>query len=106
MDDYLKILRFDLAKKLNKEMQYIISGTLKKLDGVSILKMSSNFLVIEYNPHIISKSKIKQSIIEIGFDEKLNPNQLGFFKGWIQKLADSNKKNLSNQKMDCCNLNH
>ncbi len=106
MEDYLKIFRFNPAKTLSKKQQIAISETLRNIDGITKAEACSSFILIEFNPFLISEPEIKNTIIAKDIVEKLTVKHYSPFKRWIYKLAESNTKNIGNQKLDCCNFNN
>jgi hypothetical protein len=72
------------------------------LDGVQSLSLESDSLVVEVYPQILSKKVILESLTKSGFSFKEDPNKVGIWQRFINKLREDNNKEFGGKPPQCC----
>ncbi len=103
MEPYLKTQFFKSAKPLTDEDQEKLKAALPDVEDLKIIDLTNTGITIEYNTYLYSDTSVAKLLEDEGFII-IKKKKTGFLKGKIEALAESNKKNLGNQKLDCCKL--
>lgn len=102
MEDFIKSIKL----RVEQLPDHDLTTSLKKEKGILNVEFDKQSLSIDYNPYLISKKEIIFELETAGIHIATSePKQKGF-KKWISNLALQNKKNLGNQRLDCCDMNH
>src|SRR5690554_6015389 len=101
METIQKGLSFKLKKSLTPDQLQKVKIKLESQLGVINLVDQNNLLKVTYEPYKVSDKYLTSLIKQIDFISLSNKKK-GLVSRWIEKLAKSNKKNIGNQKLDCC----
>ena len=104
MEDFIKIRKIELKRKLSDEDYAIFKSIFKSMKGVQNFSINNNTLRIEYNSYLISLKEIKDILFLNSYEIK-KTKKSGFLQKFILNLAKSNKETLGTSKLECCNLN-
>ncbi len=83
-----------------------IVALISKIEGIEKLSIANNAVEVCYYPQIISLTAIKSEFGKAGIAFAEPVKAKGFLGRFIDRLAESNKKNFGSSKLDCCNLNN
>lgn len=104
MEEYLNMVSYQSEIVVEADVAKKLKLLLVALAGIVRVNFSKKLVEIEYNPYEISEETIKENLSEQGFS--FSHQKKGIFSGWINRLAKSNKANLGNKRLDCCDMNH
>jgi len=105
MEEFVKTLSVRIIEAPDKERIRSFTDSLKDEDGIQTVEFSNQTFSINYNPYVISKNEIVHELNLMGIHREEELKERGI-KKWLSNLAKQNKKNLGNQRLDCCDLNH
>ena len=90
---------------LDEEAGENIRMAFSKIEGIENLTVGNSVLEVSFFPQIVSPQLIKSIITEAGLTLIETRKSKGIFGRFVDRLAESNKKNFGSQKLDCCDLN-
>lgn len=102
MEDFLKYKTIRIEQALDDGKSKSLLRTFNDKKGVESAKCNGQFFTIIYDPYEISEGEIVQTLANLGLSPKKPARN--FFKRKLEKLAESNRKNLGNSRLDCCGL--
>ena len=103
MEPYIKTQLFKSAKPLAEDYQEKLRSSLPDNEDFRIIYVTETDIKLEFNTYLYSDTGVVKLLQDEGFIIQQKKNT-GFWKGKIDALAQSNKKNFGNQKLDCCQL--
>lgn len=106
MEDFIQNIGLQLEGSPNHDLIMSCTSLLKSEKGIKDAKYENHTLTIQFNPYLISKKEIIHEIEDNGITLLSSEIKNKGFKKWITELANQNKKNLGNQRLDCCDMNH
>ena len=83
-----------------------IEASLSKIEGIENLSIENGAVEISYYPQIVSLHIIRTEIIKAGIILTDTRKSKGVVGRFIDRLAESNKKNFGSKPLDCCDLNN
>jgi hypothetical protein len=101
------ILNEDLLIKRwpNDSSQTKIKDALSDINGVEHVDITGQKIYFEFYPNIVSKTQITEKISSLGCLIKTENQKRGFFSRYLGKMAENNKQQFGNERLDCCKLN-
>lgn len=103
MEDYLAYKTFRLKQQITEENRQILLRSFSKTQGINSVKCAGQIFSVVFDPYEISEKEIEKILALNNFSIK-QPGR-NFLKRKLEKLAEDNKKNLGNNRLDCCGLN-
>ena len=106
MEEYLSVSVIPLEDRPSQEAVSAVYERLMKMEGVNNVALQESGIRIEYCRQILSIDRIKEEIIDSGccitaaVEKKKNP-----LERFLERMADSNRKQFGGKKLDCCKLN-
>lgn len=104
MEPYTKTRFFKSTRPLTGKDQRKFMKIIPNDEDFKIINLTATGITIEFNTYLYSDASIASLLEDEGFTimKKKKP---GFLRKKIEALTESNKKNFSNKKLECCNLN-
>ena len=83
-----------------------VGARLTNIEGIEQFRLVDGMADISYNPQLISLHSIKTEMVNAGLVLAQPGKSKGILGRFIDRLAESNKKNYGSAALDCCNLNN
>ncbi len=101
------ILTEDLLIKRwpNDSSQTKIKDALSDINGVKHVDITEQKIHFEFYPNIVSKNQVTRKISNLGCLIKTEKQKKGVFSRYIERMAETNKRQFGNERLDCCKLN-
>ena len=84
-----------------------IGTALGGMQGITKAEIGDGTVRLTYTQHVLTLTEIKKGIETAGFTVKPGGSEnrsRNPFRRYIERLAESNKKNFGTGSLDCCNL--
>ena len=83
-----------------------VAAKLSSIEGIEQFRLVDGIADVSFYPQLISLRTIKAEMGIAGIKLAEPGKARGFFGRFVDRLAESNKKNFGSSKLDCCNLNN
>ena len=83
-----------------------VEERLRGIEGIEQFRLVDGIADVSFYPQLISLRTIKAEMGIAGIKLAEPGKARGFFGRFVDRLAESNKKNFGSSKLDCCNLNN
>jgi len=99
--------RFELSLDCEPDQSAIerIGEALNGVEGAELVGVVGNRVSIERNPFVASKEMVSEAIERIGFHRSVAKKR-GFLAKRLDKMAESNRKQFGDKRLDCCEFDN
>ena len=105
MYEYLSTEDLLIKRWPNDTSQTSIKNALLGVSGVEKVYITGQKIHCEFYPNVVSKNQITGKISSLGCLLKTEKKEKGFFSSYLGRMAESNKRQFGNERLDCCKLN-
>jgi hypothetical protein len=89
----------------NDGSQTKIRDALLDINGVEHVDITGKKIHFEFYPNVVSKNQITGKISSLGCLIKTEKQKKGFFSRYVERMAETNRRQFGNERLDCCKLN-
>lgn len=106
MDEWIQTLDISITSAMPIDVKHKLNAALDHLKGVDSWFWEDERLEVFFNPYEIPEGTIKTELLHNELDHWINeePRTKGW-KGFLKRMAKSNKKKYGDIRLDCSNLN-
>ena len=104
MESFRTVTDFEPAIAISKDLQDKIHRFCQGLKDVDIIKLSTDQVKLAYYPQLYSESFLEKQLEQLGVNIMNIPNNKGFFKRILDKMAKENNEAFGGTELECCKL--